>query len=249
VPYLNIAAGEPWVETWGVMLFPEDEIKRRTYIARLWAGFYPTDEEAKFGEPIPRSVLLSIMKAAVAAPIDEAEIKARYYEGMVAGEQLKVLVAIAQSQPKRASWNTASKLVERQTGRSRAFLYRARSRYLPAAHLWAAYILRGQQFHGDNARGYTALDDVLVFVTEAMALLQWATSFKLDRKEAKPTLDRNKVDFWVAPPDWPPPTPNAQWPRDGRVRVPTLPEEWLRRVGTKPLKHSSKKPVHFALDK
>jgi hypothetical protein len=249
VRYLNITAGEPWAETWGVMLFPEDELKRRAYVARLWAGFYPTYEEANLGEPVPRSVLLSIMKAAAADPIDQAEIKARHYEGMVAGEQLKVLVAIAQSQPKRASWNTASKLVERQIGRSRTFLYKARSRYSSVVHLWAAYILHGQQFHADDLRGYTALDDVEVFVTEAMALLQWGTSFKLDRKAAQPTLDRNKVDFWVAPPDWSPPTPKAQWPRDGRFRVPTLPKEWLRRVGTKPAKHTSKKPVHSALDK
>jgi hypothetical protein len=61
-------------------------------------GFYPTYEEANLGEPVPRSVLLSIMKAAAAAdPIDQAEIKARHYEGMIAGEQLKVLAAIAQS--------------------------------------------------------------------------------------------------------------------------------------------------------
>jgi hypothetical protein len=236
VRYLNITAGEPWAQTWGVMLFPEDELKRRAYIARLWAGFYPTYEEANLGEAVPRSVLLSIMKAAAADPIDKAEIKARYYDGMVAGEQLKVLVAIAQSQPKRASWNTASKLVEGRTGRSRAFLYQARSRFLPVVHLWAAYILRGQQSHADGAAGYTALDDVEVFITEAMALLQWGTSFKLDRKAAKPTLDRNKVDFWVAPPDWLPPTPKAQWPRDGRVRAPTLPEQWLRRIRTKPVK-------------
>jgi hypothetical protein len=211
--------------------------------------FYPIYEETNLGEPIPRSVLLSIMKAAAAAPIEEAEIKARYYEGMVSGEQLKVLAAIAQSQPKRASWNIASKLVERQTGRSRTFLYQARSRYLPVVHLWAAYILRGQQCHADGARGYTALDDIEIFVTEAMALLQWGMSFRLDRRKAKPTLDRNTVDFWVAPPDWSPPAPKVQWPRDGRVLVPTLPEEWLRRIGTKAVKHRSTKPVHSALDK
>src|SRR5260370_12921930 len=229
------------------MLFPEDQLKRRAYIARLWAGFYPTDEEANLGEPVPRSVLLSIMKAAV-DPIDKAEIEARYYGGVVGGEEQKVVIAIEQRQPKRASWNTAAKLVERQTGKSRAFLYRARSRYLPVIHLWAAYILRGQQVRGDDALGYTALDDVQVFVTEAMALLQWAIAFKLDRKAAQPTLDRNKVDFWITPRDWLSPTPKAQWPRDGRIRVPMLPEEWLRRVRTKPVKHSPKKPVHAALD-
>ena len=99
--YLTITAGEPWAETWGVMLFPEDQLKRRAYIARLWAGFYPIDEEANLGESVPRPVLLSIMKAAAVDCIDKAEIYARYYDGMVSGEQLKVLIAIAQSQPAR----------------------------------------------------------------------------------------------------------------------------------------------------
>src|SRR5262249_7110555 len=80
--------------------------------------------------------------AAAAHTIDQAEIKARYWEGMLAGEQLKVLTAIAQSQPKRASWNAASGLVEGQIGCSRAVLYRARSQFLPVIHLWAAWILR-----------------------------------------------------------------------------------------------------------
>src|SRR5438132_7348162 len=60
MPFLKLTAGEPWAETWGVMLFPDDEPKRRAYIARLWAGFYPIFEEANVGEPVPRSVLLSI---------------------------------------------------------------------------------------------------------------------------------------------------------------------------------------------
>jgi len=239
VPYLNIRTDEPAVEIWAVILFPDDERRRQAYVARLWERFYPVYEEAKLGEPVGRSVLLSIMRTAAAVDsIAKAEIGTRYWEGMLAGEQLKVLSAIAQSQPSRASWNAASKLVAGQTGSSRAVLYRARGKFLPVVHLWAAYILRGQQFAGDAARGYTALDDIGVFVTEAMALLQWGTSFKLDRKGAGPILDRGTVDFWVPPPDWSPPAFKAGWPRDGRLGVPTLPEVWLRRVGTKPMKYS-----------
>ena len=104
----------------------------------------PVYEEAKLGEPVGRSVLLSIMRTAAAVDsIDKAEIGTRYWEGMLAGEQLKVLAAIAQSQPNRASWNAAWKLVAGQTRSSRAVLYRARGRLLPVVHLWAAYILRG----------------------------------------------------------------------------------------------------------
>jgi hypothetical protein len=97
------------------MLFPEDELKRRAYVARRWMGFYPTYEEANLGEPVPRSVLLSIMKAAAAAdPIDQAELKARDYEGMIAGEQLKVLAAIAQSQSKREHRVEAGRKTDRK---------------------------------------------------------------------------------------------------------------------------------------
>ena len=86
--YLTITAGEPWAETWGVMLFPEDQLKRRAYIARLWAGFYPIDEEANLGESVLRPVLLSIMKAAAVDCIDKAEIYARYYDENLYGDVL-----------------------------------------------------------------------------------------------------------------------------------------------------------------
>jgi hypothetical protein len=52
MPLLNLISGEPWAETWAVMLFPEDEPKRRAYIARLWAGFYPIFEEASRATPL-----------------------------------------------------------------------------------------------------------------------------------------------------------------------------------------------------
>ena len=59
--YLNLAAGEPWIETLGVMLFPDDERKRQGFIARHWSGFYPRYIETG-GEPLDRAVELAIMK-------------------------------------------------------------------------------------------------------------------------------------------------------------------------------------------
>jgi hypothetical protein len=174
MPYLNLTAGEPWAATWGVMHFPDDEQKRRGYIARLWAGFYPKYEKAGVGERLPRSVLLSVMKETAATPIETAEVQERHHQALLAGEQFKVLMAIANSDPNRASWNMAARLVERQT-KSRASLYKARRRFMPVIHLWAAFILRECQWHNDAARHFTALDDLNVFITEAMALLQWGT--------------------------------------------------------------------------
>jgi hypothetical protein len=92
---------------------------------------------------MPRPVLLSVMEAAAAKAIAPDEITSRRYKGLAAGEQLKVVIALAKTDPKRASWKTATQLVEQQTNKSRAYLYDARRAFLPVIHLWAAFILRG----------------------------------------------------------------------------------------------------------
>jgi len=101
------------------MLFPDDEAARRALIATLWSGFYPKYEKSGSGEPMPRSVLLSVMEAAVAMAITPDKIADRRSKGLAAGEQLKVLFALAQTAPERASWSAATRLVERQTKKSR----------------------------------------------------------------------------------------------------------------------------------
>jgi hypothetical protein len=240
MPYLNLARGEPWAETWAVMHFPEDEAKRQAFVAKLWSGFYPEDENTVLRESVPRSLLVSVMKAAAATAVERDEIVDRRYKGLAAGEQLKVLFAMAQTEPKFAAWNAAARLVEWQTGKSRSYLYESRSVFLPAIHLWAAFILRDQRFYDDESRGYSAIDDLHTFIAEAMALLQWGMHFKLPRKKAEPTLTLQTVDFWTPPRDWSPPFPRPEWPRDGRLRSVSLGEDWMRRTRSKPPR---KKPV------
>ena len=160
----------------------------------------------------------------------------RHYKGLAAGEQLRWLFALAQTEPKLAAWNTAARLVEWQSEKSRAYLYDARRVFLPVIHLWAAFILRDRRFYGDESRGYTAIDDLHTFIAEAMALLQWGTRFKLARKKVKPTLNHQTVDFWTPPSDWSPPTPRPGWPRDGRLRPVTLEEKWVRRTRSRPVR-------------
>jgi hypothetical protein len=227
------------------MLFPDDEAARRAFIATLWSGFYPKYEKCGLGEPLPRSVLLSVMEAAVTMVIAPDEIAKRRCKGLAAGEQLKVVFALAQTEPKRASWNAAARLVERQTTIGRSYLYDARSAFSPVIHLWAAFILRDQRCHADQACGYRAIDDLHMFISEAMALLQWSTNFRLPRKKAEPTLNRQTVDFWTPPPGWSMPTPRPEWPRDGRLRGIYLEKHWVRRTRSKLLK----KPVQSAVDK
>lgn len=117
MPYLNLTGGEPWAETWGVMLFPDNEAKRRAFVAGLWLGFYPAYEKSGTGEAVPRSVLLSVMEAAATVAVERDEIANRRYRGLAAGDQLKVLFALAQTQSKHASWkrrSTARRMAERQ---------------------------------------------------------------------------------------------------------------------------------------
>jgi hypothetical protein len=222
------------------MHFPDDEAKRQGYIATLWSGFYPKYENAGLGELVPRSVLLSVMEVATAAPIVRNEIADRRRKGLAAGDQLRVLFAVAQTEPKLASWNAAARLVERQTGKSRAYLYAARRTFLPVIHLWAAYILRDQRFHVDQSRHYSAIDDLQMFIAEAMALLQWGTRFRLGREKAEPMLNRQEVDFWTPLPDWSPPIARPEWPRDGQLRGVSIEPAWMRRIGVRPRR---KKPV------
>jgi hypothetical protein len=112
--------------------------------------------------------------------------------------------------------------------------------FLPVIHLWAAFILRDQRCHADEARGYTAIDDLQMFIVEAMALLQWAAGFKLNRKRAEPTLNPQTVDFWTPPSDWSPSVARLGWPRDGRLQAVSLEEKWVRRTRSQPPR---KKPV------
>jgi hypothetical protein len=235
MPYLNLTRGEPWAGTWAVMHFPDDAAKREVFIAKLWSVFYPIYEKTG-GEPMPRSVLLSVMETAVTIPLQRDELVDRHYKGLAAGEQLRWLFALAQTEPKLAAWNTAARLVEWQSEKSRAYLYDARRVFLPVIHLWAAFILRDRRFYGDESRGYTAIDDLHTFIAEAMALLQWGMQFRLPRKTAKPPLNRQTVDFWTPPPDWSPPTPRPGWPRDGRLRPVTLEDKWVRRTRSKPVR-------------
>jgi hypothetical protein len=234
------AENHPFAELWGVMHFPDDEGKRRAYVARLWSGFYPKYEKTGLGEPVPRSVLLSIMEGVASAPVERAEIADRHLKGLAAGDQLRVLFAIAQTEAKRASWNAATRLVEHRTGKRRAYLYEVRRAFLPVIHFWTAYILRDRYFHADRSPHYSAIDDVQIFIAEAMAILQWGTGFKLARDKAGPTLNREKVDFWIPRPDWSAPVARPEWPRDGRLQAVSLEPAWMRRTGM-PLPR--KKPV------
>ena len=240
MPILNLAAVEPFSETWSAMIFPRDSGKRRAYVARVRRGFYPRAYDGGL-RPLSEEELVGWMKDENATPVDCGEIDDRRKKGLLAGDLLKVLFAIAADDPKRATWNTAARLLEHVTGASRALIYQARRDFLPAIHLWAAWQLRDRQIHSDASAAYSAADDVEVFLAEAMAMLQWATTFSPERAKARTVLRRDECDFWTPPPQWNPPIAAANWPRDGRLGAVGLPADLRQRIHKRiPAKNLSK---------
>jgi hypothetical protein len=230
MPYLDLSGLNPAAEVWAAMLFPKDEPRRRAYAAKVWnhsiAGI--TDE---LRAEIPQDTLIAQMAARDADAISQDEIRERWRRGLIAGEILKLIFAIAGTDPNKASSNQAVTFVTWNGQFSRAYAYAALRDFRPVIHLWAAWVLRGSMWHADPDRGYQPIDDVNVFLAEAMALLQWAEQFALPRSKAEPFMIRDKHHPWSVPPEWEPPTATSQWPCDGRLRQPALPAQWAARIG------------------
>lgn len=237
MPYLDLSGADPAGETWGAMLFPQEETRRRAFLAHHRLKICSEYRKGNVGPVLPRPFVDFVIDEAATGCIEPAELRDRWFKGLVAGELLKNLFAIVHTQPKHASWRGATRLVE-WGGFSKAYLYKVRAAFLPVIHLWAAYVLRNLQLEADESRGYRAIDDLHVFIAEAMALLQWGTQFTLDRKKAAPILNREEVVFWTPPPEWDPPTPAPGWPRDGRLPDVRLHPDWIRRVRSAPPRRS-----------
>jgi hypothetical protein len=234
MPYLDLLGADPAGETWGVMLFPEDETKRRAFVAHHRLKICAAYQKGTAGPLLPRWFVNSVIDEAATGCIERAELHDRWFKGLVAGELLKSLFAIANTEPKHASWSGATRLVQRG-GWSKAYLYQARALFLSVIHLWAVFVWRGLH-EADESRGYRAIDDLHMFIAEAMAMLQWGTRFTPDRKKAAPFLNREEVAFWTPPPVWDPPMPAPGWPRDGRLPDARLHPDWIRRVRSAPPK-------------
>lgn len=169
-----------------------------------------------------------------ANPVEHSEMALRWRHGRLAGEQFRVLAAIAGTDRAQASWSNAAKLVQRASGFGRSTVYDARGGF-------SGVIIFGQLgccgANGSSRTRASAMRRSMIsgmFIVEAMALFQWGQGFKLNRAKAGPVLDRENTDFWTPPLTWSPPEPKPGWPRDGRVQRPALPPSWAGRVGKKP---------------
>jgi hypothetical protein len=86
----------------------------------------------------------------------------------------------------------------------------------PAAHLWAAWMLRGEQFNrfeylDPGVPPYTADEDFRLFIWQAEQIRRFAIRYNPTRT----TKLLHAGSFWELPPDWPQLAWHPSWPRIG----------------------------------
>jgi hypothetical protein len=114
-------------------------------------------------------------------PLGDLEVHWR--DGQATGELFKIYFALANTDPSRASWENAAKLVRSYAAKhdvsaSRSLLHDVRSRYRSVAHLWAAWCIRGRKMQSDPDVHYEGGHDFHLFLTESEILLRWGRNYR-----------------------------------------------------------------------
>lgn len=228
MPFLPLDHLEPFAATLGVMLYPgEDEDSRRR--ARAYAAQFLAEPIRLFleagGTLAPEQ--LAQIHADAGVPLDDLE--ARWRDGLATGELYKVFLLLAKTDPSRASWESAAKLVRRcavehDVSASRSLLRDICRRYRSVAHLWAAWCIRGRTIRPDLDVGYEGWDDFCYFLAESEMLREWGRTWRPNRAKAKPPLSG---DAWRVPEGWAPPESQPGWPRRGGIPDLTIPNDLL----------------------
>jgi hypothetical protein len=145
--------------------------------------------------------------------------------GQQVGEVVKALWALICSHRGIASWDSAIWVVEDVWAAaglktSRATLRAHLTELRAVLHFWGAFALRNYQFLLDPSVGYSGLDDVTAFVSEAMALWQQLRQWRHGRNKPDMLLAGDVVGPWVG---WDPHQPQSGWPDTGRLYAISLP--------------------------
>lgn len=203
---------EPFAATLGVMLYPgTGDADRRK--AAAYASHYlgvPLQRAKSEGHQVPYETL-EIVAMNGGERLDDLE--KRWQEGNWIGDMTNIYFMLARSQPERASWENAIKLMEIMSAKTkipgvRSSLRKAKSKFASVAHLWAAWNMRLEKgakvarFDGD---GYAGLQN---FLFESEIIRDWGQTWKQDRANAKPPLP---TDIWRVPDDWQRPD-GPDWP-------------------------------------
>lgn len=202
---------EPILATYGVMLFPEDQ---QAALARAAQGLMkPLGAYLAAGFDLPREMLATIVSAAASSP-KISDLDNRCWGGSATGELVRVLWCLHNEETHRplVSWNNAIQVAAshakaiRAKG-SRALFAKAKKQFLPVAHLWGAWEMRGRQI-GSADRGASIFDDFLCFLSEAETLRQWGQNWRPPRAKSAPLFPD---EMWSVPTSWSAPERAPGW--------------------------------------
>ena len=202
----------------------DDPSKARAFAAQWLATPLSLYHEA--GHRLPYEAL-----ARIASHPGESlnDLDDRFWGGTATGEMLKTLFALANSDPRRTSWNNAIKIFEfiakqRRAKGVRTDLWEAKRRFLSVAHLWGAWCIREGRFGGRPELNYDGYDDFQSFLAEAEELRRWVQRWRPPRAKSLPLLPSN---MWQVPATWSPPARLPNWPETGVIPVLKLPNDLL----------------------
>lgn len=212
MPYLPLDGPMPQIAVRAIMLFPSRISKSR----RQASDFEDYHQHQALGRFVADGgILFDDHKKFMSIEHTERERWAQLNEkGVAAGQLAVVLLELMQTDPEKASWRNAIRVVGTQRGKADAhasekFLEEARRRFSSVIHLWCAWILRGEKYNWVPDTSYDLPSDFQCFLHEAEIiryhLQQWG-ELKEDR-DLK--LDS---DLWRVPNEWEAPQRKPDWP-------------------------------------
>lgn len=228
MPILPLDHPEPFAATLGTMLYPGEDTADR-HKARAFASQYLAEPLRQFHEEGQRLSYEALQQIALDSGARLDDLDKRWWAATAAGEMFKTYFALANTDPKLASWNKAVELAnlvatrQRKSG-VRSSLLAFRTQYLTVAHLWGVWSIREGKFPTRPEVGYDGAADFEAFLMEAEILRNWGQTWRAPRSKAEPPLP---TEVWRVPEDWRPQTRRPDWPETGKVPALTIPEELL----------------------
>jgi hypothetical protein len=163
---LPIFFGDSYSACTGVVLFPDDLQKARSYSARHLADGRLVQYRQLTGDVPPFTD--DLMALLGRRPVGDADIVDRHERGMAVGLIVSLLWALVTAKDPRAGWSAALKLaMSGRFGPSPGSLSKLKTQlrlFAPVLHFWGAWHMRGSRFVADAS-------DLDTFMAEAADLL------------------------------------------------------------------------------
>jgi hypothetical protein len=228
MPILPLDHPEPFTATLGVMLYPgtDDLEKRKAAAFQIYWLAEPIRRLNADSHHLSQNTLLHL---ALHAGEQLEDLDQRWWQGTATGELLKVLFALYNTNPALASWNNAIRLAERvavcaRAAGSRSAQFDARRRYLPVAHLWAAWCIREAKFETRPKARYEGYADFQSFLAESEIIRHWGQTWLPARRDSTPLLP---PDLWHVGEGWRPLKRECGWPDTGQIPVLKIADDLL----------------------